>query len=501
MSWTLGFITLISGALVGLALLFQRLNLKEPLRAQVMVLLTLAVPALMASEGWDDHSRARRRTGVDFAKNYLDSLEPNAILFTNGDNDTFPLWYVQEVEGYRTDVRICNLSLLNTDWYIDQMKRQAYESAPLPIEMDEEKYRQGTRDLVILDAPRDPASPYIDLGSALSVALDDAKVRDYAGGKKFSYLPSNSFRIPVDSAAIVQHGVLSNDEMPGLLDAIEFTLSGSDGNPKSYILKNQFAVLDMIHNNNWERPIYFAVTTGPDSYMGLQQYFRLEGLAYRLVPIKYPKASNPNAFGGVATDRMYTNVMNKWSWGGMDNIEDGIYMDENNRRMVTNFRLQMSILAEALLEEGDPERALDFCQELLTRMPNENVPISRVLMTVQGALMEMSATEKIPGRTYHELSDERRARAQELAKQLTRELFDIQADALNYYYSLDTERYRSVAQERRIAKQVAELMQTTATLYTPEDSLASELTEELEALEAMIAEAEMRMANLGSFEF
>ena len=143
--------------------------------------------------------------------------------------------------------------------------------------------------------------------------------------------------------------------------------------------------------------------------MGLQQYFRLEGLAYRLVPIKYPQASNPNAFGGVATDRMYTNVMDKWSWGGMDNVEDGIYMDESNRRMVTNFRLQMSILAEALLEEGDPERALDICQELLVRMPNENVPISRVLMTVQGALMEMSATEKIPGRTYHELSDERRA--------------------------------------------------------------------------------------------
>jgi len=398
-------------------------------------------------------------------------------------------------------VRICNLSLLNTDWYIDQMKRQAYDSDPLPIKMDEEKYRQGTRDLVIMDAPRDPSAPYMDLESALSVALDDSKVRDYAGGKKFSYLPSNSFRIPVDSAAIVEHGVLSNEEMPDLLEAIEFTLSGADGNPKSYILKNQFAALDMIHNNNWERPIYFAVTTGPDSYMGLQQYFRLEGLAYRLVPIKYPQASNPNAFGGVSTDRMYTNVMDKWSWGGMDNVEDGIYMDENNRRMVTNFRLQMSILAEALLEEGDPERALDICEELLVKMPNENVPISRVLMTVQGVLMEMSATENTPGRTYFDLPAKRRARAQELAKQLTRDLFDIQADALNYYYSLDVERYKSVAQERRIAKQVAELMQTTVTMYMPGDSLEGELTEELEALEAMIAEAEMRMANLGSFEF
>jgi hypothetical protein len=198
---------------------------------------------------------------------------------------------------------------------------------------------------------------------------------------------------------------------------------------------------------------------------------------------------------------MYTNVMDKWSWGGMDNVEDGIYMDENNRRMVTNFRLQMSILAEALLEEGDPERALDICEELLVRMPNENVPISRVLMTVQGVLMEMSATENTPGRTYFDLPAERRARAQELAKQLTRDLFDIQADALNYYYSLDVERYKSVAQERRIAKQVAELMQTTVTMYMLGDSLEGELTEELEALEAMIAEAEMRITNLRSFEF
>ena len=501
MSWTIGFMTMVAALLVGLALLFQRLSVQESLRAQVMVLLTLAVPALMASEGWDDHSRAKRRTGVDFAKNYLDSLEPNAILFTNGDNDTFPLWYVQEVEGYRTDVRICNLSLLNTDWYIDQMKRQAYESAPLPIKMDEEKYRQGTRDLVILDAPRNPAAPYVDLSEALSVALDDEKKRQYAGGKKFNYFPSNSFRIAVDSAAVAMHGVLTDEEMPNRLDAIEFTLSGSDGSPKSYILKNQLAVLDMIANNQWERPIYFAVTTGPDSYMGLQEYFRLEGLAYRLVPIRYPKSANPNAFGGVATDRMYTNVMDKWSWGGMDNIEDGIYMDENNRRMVTNFRLQMSILAEELLAEEDANRALDICDEMLTRMPAQNVPLSRVLMTVQGVLMEMSVSDSLPGRKVYDLSAERRARAQELGKQVTRDLFEIQTDALKYYYSLDVNRFQSVAQERRIAKQVADVMVQTAELYMPDDSLASELTEELEALEAMIAEAEMRMANLGSFEF
>ncbi len=501
MSWTVGFCTLIVGIFIGVALLFQRLSVKESVRAQTMILLSLMAPALMANEGWDDHSRARRRTGVDFAKNYLDSLEPNAILFTNGDNDTFPLWYVQEVEEYRTDVRICNLSLLNTDWYINQMKRQAYDSQPLPIKMDEEKYRQGTRDLVILDAPRNPSAPYLNLGEALGVALDDEKMRKYGGGKSFNYFPSNSFRIAVDSSAIVKHGVLSAEELPEMLDEIEFTLSGGNGNPKSYILKNQLAVLDMIYNNNWERPIYFAVTTGPDSYMGLQEFFRLEGLAYRLVPIRYPRNANPNAFGGVASELMYNTVMSKWSWGGMDNLEDGIYMDENNRRMVTNFRLQMSILAEALMNENKPEMAMDVCEEMIERMPAANVPLSRVLMTVQGILMELSVEEEMPGREVYYLPPERRNRARELAKEVTREMFEIQADAIKYYHSLDANRFKSVAQERRIAKQVADVMVQTLSLYMPGDPLGAELSAELEALEAIIVDAESSMANLGPLDF
>jgi hypothetical protein len=501
LSFSVLFLSAIGGAALALSWAMKQGSLNEVLRAQILVLLALLVPGLMANEGWDDHSRAHRTTGVDFAKNYMDSLAPNAILFTNGDNDTFPLWYVQEVEGYRTDVRICNLSLLNTDWYIDQMKRQAYESAPLPIEMDEEKYRQGTRDIVILDPPRDTNNPYMDLDQAMESALNDEGMRDYGGGKSYAVLPSNSFRIQADSADLVRYGVLNEEEMKSRLDYIEWTLTDERGNPKSYILKNQFAVLDLLKNNQWERPVYFAVTTGPDSYMGLEEHFRLEGLAYRLVPIRFPKNDNPNMFGGVSEDIMYDNVMNKWHWGGMDNLEDGVYMDENNRRMVTNFRLQMANLGDQLLRDGDANRALDIFEKVLTAMPEENVPLGRVLLSVQSGLLELSATASSPGVTVFDLSDERRARAKELGKHLTRRLFDIQAEDLRYFHSLNRAQFDAVKRDRQMAKQVAELMVQTASIYLPNDSLSIDLQRDIEELEEMIEDAERAFYDMGSYDF
>jgi hypothetical protein len=501
LSYSVLFLSVVGGGLLALAWAMNKGALNEALRAQILVAMGLLVPALMASEGWDDHSRAHRTTGVDFAKNYMDSLAPNAILFTNGDNDTFPLWYVQEVEGYRTDVRICNLSLLNTDWYIDQMKRRAYESAPLPIRMDEEKYRQGTRDIVILDPPKDTNKPYMDLNQAMETALDDDRKRDYGAGKSYSVLPSNSFRIMADSADIARHGVLNAEEMKSRLDYIDWTLTDEKGNPKGYILKNQFAVLDLLRNNNWERPVYFAVTTGPDSYMGLEEHFRLEGLAYRLVPLRYPKNDNPNMFGGVSTDIMYDNVMNKWHWGGMDNLEDGVYMDENNRRMVTNFRLQMANLGDQLLRDGDADRALDIFDKVLTVMPEENVPLGRVLLSVQSGLLELAATEAAPGLVIYELSDERRARAKELGKHLTRRLFDIQADDLRYFHSLERSQFDAVRRDRQLSKQVAELMVQTADIFLKDDSLSSELNREMQALDEMIQATERSFYDLGSYDF
>jgi tetratricopeptide (TPR) repeat protein len=235
--------------------------------------------------------------------------------------------------------------------------------------------------------------------------------------------------------------------------------------------------------------------------MGLQEYFRLEGLAYRLVPIRYPQNTNPNIYGGVAIDVMYTNVMEKWHWGGMDNIEDGIYMDENNRRMVTNFRLQMAHLGDVLMNEGDGERALDIFEKVLSVMPEKNVPLSRVLLSVQSGLLELTIQDSSRGVVVYELPLERRARAKELGIHLTRRLFDMNADNLRYYHSLDQGRYNAVKRERRMAKQIADLMVQTASIFLPEDSLTSQLQAEMEELEYMMAETERSFIELGSFEF
>ena len=402
LSMSVIFMTVISALLYAIAYTLKKLKFSENVKAISISGMLLVVPMLMGFEGWDDHSRAHRRTALDFAKNYLESLAPNAILFTNGDNDTFPLWYAQEVEGVRTDVRVCNLSLLNTDWYIDQMRRKAYQSEPLPIMMSEEKYRQGNRDQLFLI----PSDEVVNIDSAFAVALDDANTL-----QNYNYFPSQKFSIPVDSSHIMSLGFISENEAADLVGSIEWTMTDGRGRPLTSILKNQLAVLNILANNNWERPIYFAVTTGYDAYMGLQDYFRVEGLAYRLVPIKHPEnklkilhkngqetiidCNNPNMIGGIETDVMYDNVMNHWSWGGMDDIENGIYMDENNRRMVTNIRLQMANLSGELINENDPERALNVLDKILRVTPQQNVPYTDVLMPVIEAYMHIANSDTL----------------------------------------------------------------------------------------------------------
>ena len=240
----------------------------------------VAVPFVMVRAEWNDHDRSNRFTSRDFATDYLNSCEKNAIIFTNGDNDTFPLWYAQEVEGVRTDVRVVNLSLLNTDWYIDQLKRKYYDSEPIDISWASDKYNLGKRDYL----------PYYDRGVKGSVELKElidfmgsdkpeAKARTNSG-EEINYFPSKNIRLTIDSAEVVANGVVAPENAGKIVKAMEWSIGGN------YLMKNDLMILNILANNHWKRPIYFATTVGSDNYLNLEPYFQLEGLAYRVVPIR-----------------------------------------------------------------------------------------------------------------------------------------------------------------------------------------------------------------------
>jgi len=388
-------------------------NIPSAALAGVAFLVSLSAPILMAAQGWDDHDRSDRRTGIDMAKNYLNSLQPNAIIFTNGDNDTFPLWYAQEVEGVRTDVRVVNLSLLNTDWYIDQMKRRQYESAPVPFSIPEFKYRQGTRDLIVLNDD----TVFTPLEEALSYCLDDAKIQDF-GYKKFSVMPNYQFSYAVskENQAKFSQYVGANDS---LVSTMSFALMDDDGeSPRQFITKAQLMVMDLIVHNNWERPIYFAVTTGSEAYMGLEPYFQLEGLAYRLTPIFHTDYDRDNMSGGVASELMYDNVMNKFLWGNIDTKD--IYLDENNRRMVTNLRMQMNNLADQFIIENKMDKAVAVLNKSINALPEKNAPYDQPQIMWQTAQLLFKAGDL------------------QTATKLAERIFALNNQTLDYYLSLKT---------------------------------------------------------------
>jgi hypothetical protein len=329
----------------------------------VTVVALFAVPGLMASENWDDHDRSNRYTARDFARNYLESCAPNAIIFTNGDNDTFPLWYAQDVEGIRTDVRVVNLSLQNTDWYIDQMRRKAYESEAVPYSLTPDKYSQGARDVVyLMDDPR--VKEFVPLNLIMDfVSSDDPKTK-LPQAPDVNFSPTRKFRLPVDTLKVIEYGVVKAKDKKEIVTNIDWKLN------KGYVLKSELMVLDFLATNNWKRPVYFAITVGSDSYLQLQDYFQLEGLAYRLVPIKTPSESGQ--IGRIDTDIMYNNMMNKFTWGNIN--KSNVYLDENNLRMTMNLRNNFARLADQLLIEGKKDSALKVLDRCIEVMPNTTVP-------------------------------------------------------------------------------------------------------------------------------
>jgi hypothetical protein len=330
----------------------------------VTVVCLVLVPGIMAQQGWDDHDRSGRYTALAMAKNYLNSCAPNAILFTNGDNDTFPLWYAQEVEGIRTDVRVVNLSLLNTEWYIDQMKRKAYDSDPVPFSLTKDKYRQGNHDVIYLIESDAFKNIYIDVSDLFDLINRDEKKLKMNTGQmgEIDYFPANKFMVTVNAPLVAAKGYVPAG-FDRRIDTIRWKID------RQGIEKNSLMILDFLAHNNWERPVYFVMTTSPETYIGLDPWFHLEGLAYRLLPVK--AVTSDGQTGEVNTAVMYDNLMNRFTFGNLS--DSAVFLDENNIRMVMNLRNLYNRLASALIREGKIDSARRVLDRCVAEMPDSRV--------------------------------------------------------------------------------------------------------------------------------
>ncbi len=387
----------------------------------------ILVPGIMGAQNWDDHDRSNRYTARDFGANYLKTCKPEGIIFTNGDNDTFPLWYNQEVEGVRTDVRVCNLSYLQTDWYINQMRRKAYESDPLPFSISSEKYRQGTRDIIYLIDNERIARKTVGLKEALDFVADDNPATKIQQSGNLAYIPKKILSFKVDKEAVIRNKVVRPEDYDKIVDTITIDLSN-----RSYVSKDEMMILDMLATNNWERPIYWSITVGREKYLNLEDYFQLEGFAYRFVPIKTPSKPENLEFGGVATDLMYDNLMNKFEWGNMNATD--VYIDENNSRMMTNIRNNFNRLAGALINENKNDSAiavLDRCMELI---PFDIVEPEYFATQIANNYFKAGAAEK--------------------GLNILESTFSTFEDELNYYFSLDPKFINSKSVDEEIQRDI-----------------------------------------------
>ena len=357
-------------------------KLSPVVAGSVATLLSLFVPIQMGAQNWDDHDRSGRYVCRDFGANYLESCEPNAVIFTNGDNDTFPLWYAQEVEGIRTDVRVCNTSYLQTDWYINQMKKQSYASEPLPISWQPEDYVQGTRDAAYIFPLTEKS---IDLKTALDfVRSNDPKFKKIPGiSQELDYVPTQTITYAVDSATVVAEGALDPAYLPFMQPEMTIDLKGKD-----VLGKQELIILDMLQTNNWKRPIYYAITVSPDQFVKLDPYFQQTGMAYQIVPM-----ATQGTVRAINTERMYDNVMHKFKWGGVNT--PGIYLDENVMRMCKSYRIALfSKLAAALIAEGKNEQAVEVLDKGMEVLPPVNVPLDYSALSMGELYYQLGEKEK-----------------------------------------------------------------------------------------------------------
>ncbi len=366
----------------------------------------VAVPLQMVSQTWDDHDRSNRYICRDFGLDYLETVPHDGVIFTNGDNDTFPLWYNEDTEGKRTDVRVCNLSYLQTDWYIDQMKRPAYsgegQSSPLPISWSRYDYTTGKNEVTDVNPDIDydgQSMPMKDFVKTI-YAQDSSVARQIWGDEPFelknaiqkfvlkkdipaqfkllvdgmpSCLPSDTLYINVDKAAVRRSGMrIDGDSIPDrmYIDLGTYNRYGQKVSGKNRLLKSFMMMLEMLAQSNFSRPLYMSTTVGPSNYGGLYRHFLQEGIAWRITPFTYERNQVQNTVAD--TDKMFDNMMNKYKYGNLS--QPGLYIDETTMRMCYTQRRWFGVLISQLLAEGKKEKALQAAEKCMKEMPEYNVP-------------------------------------------------------------------------------------------------------------------------------
>jgi hypothetical protein len=374
-------------------------SVKSKLLAPAITLVCIViVPGVLAANNWDDHDRSGKYTANAMARKYLESCAPNAILFTIGDNDTFPLWYLQEIEGIRTDVRVVNTSLFQTDWYIDQMKRKAYESDPIPSQLTHKQYRGGTRDVIIRrEITKDtlPIKDFMDfVGSEKPttkfkyvVEKQGEDPRQYPSHLLNSnYFPTRYISIPVNKEMVLKNGIVKPKDANKIVDNLYTEIEGT------YIYKNRLLMLDIIANNNWERPIYFTGGAfGAEDYIWLKDYLQLDGMCYKLVPIKTAvDRANPYDMGRVDPDLMY-DMVKTWSWGGSG---EDIYHDIETRRNGITYRGNLARLIEQLINEDKLDQAEEIADIAMEQMPVDKFGFYSLLEPYLSAYYEIGNVDK-----------------------------------------------------------------------------------------------------------
>jgi hypothetical protein len=409
--------------------LFQLLSKKLPQSASIAIV-TLAslilVPGIMAKEGWNDHDRSGKYACRDFAKNYLASCAPNAILITNGDNDTFPLWYAQEVEGFRTDVRVVNFTLASGDWYIHQLYKKMYKSEPLPFTLPSEKYTAGTNDFVpFFDTKFKGSLDIKDLMKLINSESEETKVTLPQNGSRVSFLPTKDLKVKVDSLKVLRNGTVPASMANMIPKYIEWKVK------KNSLYKNDLMLLDFLATNNWERPIYFASPSSVTDFMDIEDYCYLEGVVFRFIPVKIDNKTN----AGILSDRTYDCLMNKFAYGNLNDPK--VYADKESVGMAMFLRNNFARLAQSLLIEGKKDKAIKVLDKGTEVFPDFNIPYDMYMISYAELYYMAGADKK--------------------ATEIVNKVLTMYSDDIDYILSLEPEYQK--AQEDDLQKAAAVLQE------------------------------------------